>query len=589
MSSFQPGSDLVEARAGLARAVDAVLGKLALGVLPDAAERERVDCKEEAGRRGSGGVLLPGEPHNLAAVEKLADEVACFSNTPGGGAIIVGVDDRTGELLGAALDAEWLRHRIYQAVDVAPAVEERLVDGVRLLVLYVAAAREPVEDRANRIRWRVGSACVPVDRAEWWRHRQDQPGHDSMAEPTERTVEDIAPGAVAQLRRYLGSRHERNEPLADLVGTLGGLLPDGRLTQAAALVLCPADRDHLTVTAIDVEGGDIVARSPSFRGTSVLEQIASVEARLDPLNSEIVVSRASFAHHPIRALPVAVVREAILNGVIHRDWLQPRPVEITWVVADSALEVVSPGGFIGGVTERNVLTKRYARHPALADFFRAIGLVEKQGLGVDRMYREMVALGHRPPIIEEHGGPSVRARVRGGVPVVPVMALTNRIQPSIRRRDVRIALIVDALLRSPFVTDAQIAVALQRTVPEAREAIETAEDCRVDGQPLLSRLKDVWTLSAAAVELVESAGSSEAPGSRGVLWYRRPDDPAPVVRQWLAVHSQMTSGDHAALTGLSQAGALNQLRRLEKAGLVAAGAERGRNAHFVRGPLLPES
>jgi predicted HTH transcriptional regulator len=61
-----------------------------------------------------------------------------------------------------------------------------------------------------------------------------------------------------------------------------------------------------------------------------------------------------------------------------------------------------------------VLTQRFARHPALADVFRALGLVEKQGLGVDRMYREMVALGHRPPVIVEDPGPRVRTRLVGG-------------------------------------------------------------------------------------------------------------------------------------------------------------------------------
>ena len=109
---FQPQSDLLEARGALRRIVDMVLDRLASGVLPSEAERQQVDIKEEAGRRGAGGVLLPGLVGNLAAATQLADEVACFANTPGGGALVVGVEDRTGDLLGTALDPEWLRHRI---------------------------------------------------------------------------------------------------------------------------------------------------------------------------------------------------------------------------------------------------------------------------------------------------------------------------------------------------------------------------------------------------------------------------------------------------------------------------------------------
>ncbi len=52
----------MEARAAIRRAVDGVLKKLQGGTLPDDAELEHVDIKEEAGRRGSGGVVLAGQP-----------------------------------------------------------------------------------------------------------------------------------------------------------------------------------------------------------------------------------------------------------------------------------------------------------------------------------------------------------------------------------------------------------------------------------------------------------------------------------------------------------------------------------------------
>ena len=139
-------------------------------------------------------------------------------------------------------------------------------------------------------------------------------------------------------------------------------------------------------------------------GLSVLEQLAAVEARPETLNTEVTV-RGGFAESGVRRLPTTSVREAVLNGLAHRDWMPPDPVTITWVQADSALQVVSPGGFVGGVTAETVLTQRHARHPALTDLFRALGLADRQGLGVDRMYREMVALGHRPPIIVEQDGP----------------------------------------------------------------------------------------------------------------------------------------------------------------------------------------
>ncbi|MDN5857059.1 MAG: DUF5635 domain-containing protein, partial [Pseudonocardia sp.] len=520
-----------------------------------------------------------------AAVAHLADEVACFASTPGGGALIVGVENKTGALLGTSLDRDWLRHSIYTRVDLAPLVEVREVDGVRLLLVHVTPASEPVEDTHGQIRWRVGKNCVPVDRAEWWLHRQDQAGYDSMAVATARTVVDVSPGAVAAAGRYLrsgGNDEVGGDTVADMLRKLGVLRPDGRLSQAGALLFCSADRTYLSMSVLDVEGGDVVLRPQDMAGLSVLEQLAAVEARLETVNTEVTV-RGGFAESGVRRLPPASVREAVLNGLAHRDWMPSEPVSVTWIQADSAIQVVSPGGFVGGITAETVLTQRHARHPALTDLFRALGLVDKQGLGVDRMYREMVALGHRPPMIIEEDGPRIRVRLVGGQPVIPVMTLASRIEPAVRRRDVKVALIVDELLRHPFTTVDRMARVLQRTPLEAAEALDTAAECRVGRSPLIVRFKDVWMLSAAALSVVEGAAPAKTRRARGILPYRRPEDPADVVRSWLAAHDRVTSGDYATLTGLTQPAARAHLERLVADNLLVRGEGKGRNAHFRRG------
>ncbi|HEY5879208.1 MAG TPA: ATP-binding protein [Nakamurella sp.] len=223
-----------------------------------------------------------------------------------------------------------------------------------------------------------------------------------MATATARTTEDVTDGAMVDARRYMfvtGSEDARTIGPSDLLRRLGVLRPDGRLTQAGVLLFCPADRTDIAMSMLDVEGGDVLLPASDLAGLSI-EQLSVTEDRLDSVNTDITV-RGGFAESRIRRVPSAAVREAVLNALVHRDWLQPDPVTVTWSQADSALQVISPGGFVGGITSQTLLMQRFARHPALADLFRALGLVEKQGLGVDRMYREMVALGRRPPMIVE--------------------------------------------------------------------------------------------------------------------------------------------------------------------------------------------
>lgn len=555
--------------------------RLRSGATPAEVESEQLDCKEEAGRRGAGGLLLPGSKENLAAADGLAAEVACMANTPGGGVLVVGVDDKTGELLGAVMDAEWLRHRVYERVDVAPSVEVRVVDGARLLLVFVAEAREPVEDTSGRLRWRTGAHCVPVDRAEWWLHRRDTTGADSMAARTTRTLVEVSPGATAVARRYLTETPGDGVPHAGgdraLLTWLGVLRPDGFLTQAGALVFCPSDVTLVELSVWDVAGGDVLARPVELGGSSLLEQIASVEARLDALNTSVTMTGA-FAETTVRRVPPRALREAVLNAATHRDWMRTEPITITWTEADSTLDVVSPGGFVGGVSANNALTQRFARYPALADLFRALHLVDKQGMGVDRMMREMLALGHRTPSLVEEAGPQVRVHLRGGRPVAPVMDLMSRIRPEIRQRDVRVALIVHHLLHRPFVEPRGLVDVLQRPVSECAEAIDVAAECLVGGQPLLVRHKDVFLLARSAISVV--AGSAP----RGVLPYWRPELGTEVVRTWFAIHDRITSGDYALMTGFTQPGALRQLERLAAMDLLARGDSAGRNAHFTSGP-----
>lgn len=476
----------------------------------------------------------------------------------GWGALILGVADGNWQVLGTGLDGDWLRHRIYQLADIAPAVEERRIAGQRVLVLYAAESPEQVEDPDGKIRWRVDTACVPVDRAEWWLHRQERAGLDVMAAATTRTGADATPGAVAVARRYL--RDAGDKDLAEVPSTtellrrLGVLLPDGNLTQAEVLMFCPADRSLVTLARFDVPGGEVVGRYDPPGELALIEQAAEVETRLDAYNPVNPVSKG-LAEARLRSLPVRAVREAVLNGMTHRDWMSADSTSVTWIDSDSRLEVVSPGGFSGGVTAGNVLTQRYARSPALSDLFRALRLVDRQGVGVDRMYREMIVLGHRPPQITEQPGPRVRTVLEGGPPVVPVITLVEAIRPEVRQRDVRIAVLIYELLHRPFLTLAQAVAVLQGDEQDAVSALEAAEQSTVDGEPLIRRYKDVYQLGETAIAQVERAGTApEQLARRGILSYRRAGvERAPeLVRQWLATHDRITSGDYAAMTGIAR-------------------------------------
>jgi ATP-dependent DNA helicase RecG len=445
-----------------------------------------------------------------------------------------------------------------------------------------------VEDPDGKIRWRVNDHCVPVDRSEWWLSRQERGGHDPTAIRTEHSWSDVPAGALAVVRRMLHDLSDEQVSDQEVLRRLGVLTPSGHLTQAGVLMFCAAERPLLTLARFDVSGGDVIGTFEPESGLSLIEQIAAVESRLDafnPVNPRV----RGLTEEPLRSLPPRAVREAVMNGLVHRDWLSPTPTAVVWIDADSHLEVVSPGGFSGGVTSNNILTQRHSRYPALADLFRALRLVDKQGVGVDRMYREMIVLGHRPPQIAEQPGPWVRTVLSGGSPVLPVVDLVRAIRPEVRQRDVRIAVLIHELLGRPFVSLARAAEILQSTELDARSALEAAEQTTVDGQRLVQAYKDVWILGDSAIARAQRGPASEL-ARRGILRYIKPraDAVRNVAMHWLNEHDRITSGDYAVLTRTAQPNGTRVLSALS-GDLLERGPGAGRNAHFVLRARRPGS
>lgn len=95
--------------------------------------------------------------------------------------------------------------------------------------------------------------------------------------------------------------------------------------------------------------------------------------------------------------PAPVVREAILNGLAHRDYsLSGATVDIT--IWDDRLEVRSPGPLPGHITSENMRYEHYSRNRRIMRVLKAMGLVEEYGDGVDRMFTEMEARLMEPPL-----------------------------------------------------------------------------------------------------------------------------------------------------------------------------------------------
>ena len=110
--------------------------------------------------------------------------------------------------------------------------------------------------------------------------------------------------------------------------------------------------------------------------------------------------REGFFERDIWAYDKESVDEAVLNAFAHREY--SNKTEPTYVrVSPDRLSVKSAGGFLPGVTAENALyVEGRWRNRRLMEVLGEIGLVERAGIGLDRIYRATISQGKGLPDFE---------------------------------------------------------------------------------------------------------------------------------------------------------------------------------------------
>lgn len=88
--------------------------------------------------------------------------------------------------------------------------------------------------------------------------------------------------------------------------------------------------------------------------------------------------------------------EIVVNAATHRDYAI-KGTDIQIKMFDDRLEVDSPGTFAGMVKKENIRYTHFSRNPKIAAFLKDYGYVKEYGEGVDRMCKELEAVGLPDP------------------------------------------------------------------------------------------------------------------------------------------------------------------------------------------------
>ncbi|MEK6647994.1 MAG: RNA-binding domain-containing protein [Actinomycetota bacterium] len=451
-------------------------------------ETQTVDFKEEMGSRERDGSVSQIGPRSEPVASTLAKEAACMANTEDGGVLIVGVaDNKSGEdaFIGTQSDAEWLKQRILALTQPNLVVEIEEIDvlGKRLLLINIPDAIREIHAN-GKLQTRVGSSCVELTGEQALRFLESRRNFDWSAQKSGKRLSQSVVEALESARIHFkdakGTAPESNRELASRLGVLCDNEDDPELTRAGALLLCeyePAiEQMHLMIT--DAEG---VASRHNVRGPAPLLPLFDDVMRL--LLTEAFPSKSEFVgtqRRDLRPIPELAIRESIVNAIMHRDYRISSAVVVALATGSpsNVFKVISPGGLLPGIFTTNMIsTPSRLRNPNLADALRTLGLAEKEGIGIDTIYREMMKEGHPQPEITEQDG-SLMVRLSGGPPDTRVLEFFSALslKDKYLPENVRAIMAIRYLLTKPTIRPESLSVIAQCSREDALHVLEQMEE-----------------------------------------------------------------------------------------------------------------
>ncbi|MCD8231783.1 MAG: putative DNA binding domain-containing protein [Clostridiales bacterium] len=231
------------------------------------------------------------------------------------------------------------------------------------------------------------------------------------------TLADLDPNQRVRLRKIIQTRQGGEKALLTL--------PDDELDIALRLITNVAGNYVPTVTGMLLIGKEerIAELIPTARsafqvleGTGVrvneesngplLELFEHYETYVKAWNPERETEYGLF-RIPIPEFDWAAFREGLVNAFCHRDYTMLGAVRV--MIDDEGMTISNPGGFIDGVNLKNLLTvEPHGRNPALADAMKRIGLAEKTGRGIDRIFEGSIVYGRPWPDYSESTSRNVK-------------------------------------------------------------------------------------------------------------------------------------------------------------------------------------
>jgi len=330
---------------------------------------------------------------NVHNQDSLAEELVAFSNS-GGGIIVIGVSDKTNEVIGLTPNDV---HRINELI--SNAASESVIppanvssqninhpNGLVMVVRVPDGISKPYMDKKGSVLLKVGADKRKYASREELQ-RMFQAASIVHADETPVNGMGVADVDVLFLSKYLEDNlgetiEQQNVPLDRLLENMN-IARDGTLNLAGALIFAKRPEVKLPV---------FIVKAVAFPGTEITDEhylesrdLAGKLTDIFEQGIRFLIGNTSTAQNgqTVNSLgepevPRIVWEELLANALIHRDYFISAPVRV--MIFSDRVEIISPGHLPNNLTVDNIKAgNSNIRNPILASF--ATKILPYRGLG----------------------------------------------------------------------------------------------------------------------------------------------------------------------------------------------------------------
>lgn len=365
--------------------------------------------------------------------ERLAKEIVAFANFRGG-QIFVGIDDKTRDIRGLTREnfEEYLMDTIfgrYITPSIIPIYEELQTEKGKVAVITVEQGTlKPyfVKEGDRETPYiRIGSTSRIADRDQILRMAQESGNYHFEISPVSGSSwTDIDLELFVEF--YKNNFEEKREQLNEeylkeqagnldllkssssgvLMCTIAGLVLFGKnparyLPQYGIRIIHFKDFEPDTDISFDQMFTNCIARITDKDQVVRSGLVDMVILKIGEVLSEEKIMSDNITRKKLWKIPERVLRELVVNSIIHRDYTKNGKNEIR--IYRDRLEIESQGRLPNTLTIEKIKSgQKYPRNPILVQFAQDLGLMEHKGLGIrkivlDRLQKD----GFREPELVE--------------------------------------------------------------------------------------------------------------------------------------------------------------------------------------------